>query len=334
MFTRTGFAVVVAASALAACSSESADDSAASKADLVGLSTSCSTLSDVPGMRIRREIFDDGHVSLRIGVMEPEGEPKGDVLFLHGFADRFDNHLPLFEQWRGAGMRVIAFDYPSHGETCGQGIDRYKINGVAALAADVVKSTEPSTDRPLMLAGWSTGGLLAVRMLEAPEIAPLGRPVKGAFLLAPGVDVALVVGDKTIVTEDTLTSDPNPPHRGAISPKSPLETPIFAADLVLNARLSRRDPFPKDVPTVVVSGGEKEDVYVHTDGVKDWVKSRRDENARVYGVGCEGARHELDNERAPIRDDVRTSAARFASWVIGGAEGSAPTDAYSVCKTY
>ncbi|HVH45978.1 MAG TPA: hypothetical protein VM925_26700, partial [Labilithrix sp.] len=226
------------------------------------------------------------------------------------------------------------FDYPSHGETCGDGIDRYKINGVAALASHVALSTRPAKDRPLLLAGWSTGGLLAVRMLQAPQIGPLGRPVAGAFLLAPGVDVRLAVGDKQRVTLETLTSDPDPPHRGEITPKSPLSTPVFATDLILNSRISRRDPFPKNVPTFVVTGGEHSDVYVDTAGVKDWVKAREKEGARVYGLGCAGGRHELDNESAPIRDAVRASAASFATWVLGDTAGKPAVPESAACSPY
>jgi hypothetical protein len=45
-------------------------------------------------MTLERRPLEGGEVHLRLGIMEP----KADVLLLHGFADRFDNHLPLFEQ--------------------------------------------------------------------------------------------------------------------------------------------------------------------------------------------------------------------------------------------
>lgn len=319
------------------CSTEEpADDSAGTADALAGTATKCAPLSEVPGMTIRRDSVDHDELQLRIGIMDPPGEPKGDILFLHGFADRFDNHLPLFQKWRAEGLRVIAFDYPSHGETCGRGIDYYRINGVAAFAtyAAQVAAAVGGGDRPLLVAGWSTGGLIAVRMLQAPQIARIGRPIKGAFLLAPGIDVPLVVGDKGMVTEETLTSDPNPPHRGAIAPKTPLSAPVFAADLLLNARHARNDSFPKDIPTFVVTGGNEEDVYVESAAIEAWVAARRAEGASVEGLKCEGARHELDNERAPIRDDVRTSAAQFASWIVGGATGARPAGRYEACRSY
>ena len=328
------FGVAVLAVATMACASARPEDDAqeASADELIGLSTPCEALSDVPGMTVRRESVDGGKVQLRIGVMDPDATPVADVLFFHGFADRFDNHLPLFEAWRDAGLRVVAFDYPSHGETCGRGIDRYKINGVAELVAHVERATRPDAVRPLVLAGWSTGGLLTIRLLQTPSIAPLSRGVAGAFLLAPGVDVPLVVGDHQRVTLETLTRNPDPPHRGAISPRSPLHTPFFAADLVLNSRIAKRSPYPKDVPTFVVTGGDDDDVYVRSATVRSWVTAQRQGGARFQGLSCDGARHELDNEPAPVGDAVRESASLFASWVASGARGATPTP--RGCESY
>ena len=319
-----------------ACAVEAEEEEAPvaeSEDDLIGFRTKCGALSPVPGMKIERVDADGGNVHLRIGVMEPRGEPKGDVLFLHGFSDRLDNHLPLFEGWRRAGLRVVAFDYPSHGETCGRGLDRYRIRGIAELASFVEERTREDAARPLVVAGWSTGGLVTVRMLQAPSFG-LGRQIRGAFLLAPGVDVRVLVGDKQMVTEETLTHDPDPPHRGPISPRSPLQTPLFSADLMINARLAREEAFPKNVPTFVVTGGEEEDVYADTKGVMAWVEARQDEGARVVGLGCDGGRHELDNEADPMGSDVRANGVAFASWVASGAEGSLPVRSTDACKAY
>lgn len=316
-----------------ACGEPESEETESSGSDLVGHYTSCGELSDVPGMAVERVDADGGNVHLRIGTMTPSGPIKGDVLFLHGFSDRFDNHLPLFEQWRDAGFRVVSFDYPSHGESCGRGLERYKIGGIARLASFVEKRTRPAEARPLVVAGWSTGGLVTVRMVQVPSLA-LERKIDGAFLLAPGVDVKLFVGDHQIVTEETLTHDPDPPHRGAISPKSPLQTPLFSADLMLNAKHARDEAFPRDVPTFVVTGGQDDDVYADTNGVVAWVEARQKEGARVFGSSCAGGRHELDNEAAPMRDDVRASGVSFATWVVSGARGEPPTTAAAVCARH
>lgn len=302
-------------------------------AELIGLITRCHDLSAVPGMATERVDADGGNVHLRIGVMAPAGEPKGDVLFLHGFADRFDNHLPLFEGWRKLGLRVIAFDYPSHGETCGRGLDLYRIRGLAQLASFVEERTRPDHARPLVLAGWSTGGLVSVRLLQEPSLA-LGRPVSGAFLLAPGVDVKVLVGKMQFVTEETLTHHPDPPHRGPISPVSPLLTPLFSADLLVSAHRAREAAYPKDVPTFVVTGGQDDDVYANTAGVTSWVKARQREGGQLYGLSCGGGRHELDNEAEPMGDDVRTSGARFAAWAVSGTRESLPDLSSDACESY
>lgn len=326
---------LVSMASVAACSASATDTDAANEdeSDLVGLHTRCGTLSDVPGMKIERADADDGNVHLRIGVMEPKGSPKGDVLFLHGFSDRFDNHLPLFEGWRRVGLRVVAFDYPSHGETCGRGLDRYRIEGIAKLASFVEARTRPAERRPLVVAGWSTGGLVTVRMLQDSKLA-LGRSIDGAFLLAPGVDVKVLVGDKQRVTTETLTHDPNPPHRGPIAPRSPLQTPLFAADLLVQAKRARDAGFPTNVPTFVVTGGENEDVYADTKGVVAWVEARQKDGAKMVGFGCADGRHELDNEAAPMGGDVRESGVRFAAWVTDGAAGALPMVTSAVCKPY
>jgi len=32
-------------------------------------------------------------------------KPRADILYLHGYADRADNHVPLFRNWSDAGFR-------------------------------------------------------------------------------------------------------------------------------------------------------------------------------------------------------------------------------------
>lgn len=317
----------------ACAADEEPEPTAATEDELIGLSTPCGELSDVRSMRIERFAADEGKVRLRVGIMEPEETPKADILYLHGYSDRFDNHLPLFEGWRAMGLRVIAFDYPSHGETCGRGLDRYRINGLAKLVSEVEAHTRPAEERPLLVAGWSTGGLVTVRMLQSPEIGTFSRPVAGALLITPGVDVRLLVGDKTRITQETLTSDPNPPHRGPISPSSPICTPLFSADLVRNAGTSRREAYPS-VPTVVLTGGIDADVYAKTRGVTSWVDSRQAEGKPVFGLGCPEGKHELDNESAPMRDEVRAGAASFVRWVLSGSDPRGPELASGVCAPY
>jgi alpha-beta hydrolase superfamily lysophospholipase len=265
--------------------------------------------------------FGGGKIDIRVGVQAPDKTPIADVLFFTGFADRIDNHDPLFQAWTNAGYRVVSFDYPGHGESTGS-IDNYDFHGLAEIANEVEADTREDDERPLFLAGWSTGGLLAVRLVQSRTLPSPGREPDGLVLLAPGVAVHALVGDKGFVTQDTLTSNPNPPHAGPPKPKSPLLVPRFATKLEANVVLAQTEKYPGNVPTLVVVAGDAEDAYADTKKVKKWASGLGD--AEVWGVQCAGAKHELDNEPNPIGDSVRAMAARFPKLVLdGGANADA-----------
>jgi len=89
------------------------------------------------------------------------------------------------------------------------------------LTNEVEAFTRQDSKRPVILAGWSTGGLIATRMVQSESLQLENRRVVGMILFTPGVSVYPIVGDGGIITEETLTSNPNPPHRGPIKPSSP-----------------------------------------------------------------------------------------------------------------
>jgi alpha-beta hydrolase superfamily lysophospholipase len=262
-----------------------------------------------------------GLLKVRVGVQKPAGEIKGDVLYLHGFADRLDNHGPLFKAWTDAGLRVISFDLPSHGENSGlkNRIDLFGFEELADLAKDVEADTREDARRPLLLAGWSTGGLLAVRMAQTDAMRGSGRKVSGLVLFAPGVAVYPLVGEKGIVTQRSLTNNPNPPHKGPISPASPLLTPIFSSKLLLNAGLARHETLPGKLPSLVMVADDEADVYADSAKVRQWAIQQRDSHrAGLVGLSFPGAKHELDNEPGQTGSGVREAAAAFAQAVATG----------------
>lgn len=317
-------AASIAITAFAVACSPAAEESPDGTSEASELhETACRPLSSVPGMQTFRVDADRGRVHLRVGVASPSGAPKGDVLYLHGFADRFDNHLPLFDAWVAGGYRVVAFDYPSHGETCGHGIDGYGFGDLASFARTVERATREDGGRPLVLSGWSTGGLLAVRMLQSSSLS-LSRDVSGAVLFAPAVAARPLVGEAGFVTEATLTRNPSPPHRGEITPRSPFATPLFAPALLANSKLALFERYPTDVPTMVVLGGDDTDRYVDTGHVRSWTNGAEASGARMYGRACPGGYHELDNEPNPMGRNVRASATAFVGWVASGANGAPP----------
>lgn len=263
-------------------------------------------------MKTWRTPADEGFVELRVGEVRPRGEIVGDVLFFHGFSDRMDNHRPLFEEWTSRGFRVVSFEYPSHGETCGVGLGAYMYPSLARFAAQVERETREDADRPLLLAGWSMGGLLAVRLLQGLE--PLSRPVSGAMLLTPGVAVQLFL-DR--VREETLTRNPAPPHTGPIAPTRPSTFPI-AMNILHHAGRARREALPTAIPVLTVVGGDAEDVYADSPRVRRWVVDKRAEGARSSGLSCPGGYHEIDNEPDPMGSQVRHELGRFATSATRG----------------
>lgn len=158
--------------------------------------------------------------TVRVVSQTPDQKPLGDVLFLTGFSDRADNHGPLFDEITNSGFRVISFDYPSHGETDCWNLDFHNFTTLSDLAESILSHPNYKSTNPLYLSGWSTGGLLAYRMAQRGYF--LSRDLKGLVLLAPGLAIYKVPGVAGVVTQESLLSNPSPPHMGPISPKSPL----------------------------------------------------------------------------------------------------------------
>jgi pimeloyl-ACP methyl ester carboxylesterase len=289
-------------------------------------------------------------LNVRVGVQNTEGAPLGDILYFHGFADRLDNHQPLFDAWAQAGFRVISFDLPSHGKNSGSynDLNHFSFKDLAELGARVEQDTKPATSRPLILAGWSTGGLLVVRMLQESWTFGLSRPVAGAILFAPGVSVRKFPwtfgNGQGEVTEGTLTHNPNPPHFGPVHPTTPFWSHLvygFAPRLAKESLLSQSDVYPQDIPTLVFTGGDQEDRYAKAWVVRQWVRKQNesrqsDGNPLIVNISCPHSAHEMDNELASFGGvEVRNSAAYFARTVVAGlptAFTSSPETYGAVCS--
>lgn len=262
---------------------------------------------------------------IRVGVLPAKESTKtiGDILYVHGFADSFLNHGPLFQEWSNAGLRVISFDLPNHGGS--RGFDNmlnfkegFFFRNFSILVNEVELSTREDKSRPLILSGWSTGGLIATRMVQETESGMIQKPsreLSGVILFAPGVSVHLLPGTWGFVTENTLASEPTTAHLEKISPRTPLAYPLFASDLLYNAHLAYKQDLRKDIPILVYVAGD--DDYVVTQDLHRWVAIQKTvRKANVYGIECLLSKHELDNEREPIGNEVRKSSVEFAKQVL------------------
>ena len=266
------------------------------------------------------EIQPKANGRMRIGVMAP-AEPQADIIFVHGHADRLDNHGPLFRHWANQGYRVISFDLPSHGESRGQilPIDLYSFEDLFGLVRLVEEATLEDADRPLILAGWSFGGLVMTRLHQQPDaLATLRRAPQGLILITPVVVPLPFSGGDGISRMSTLTHNPAPEVAGPPIPAIPLLNPLFAGRLLLEAYFATESELPQDLPILLIAAGDTEDWYVDTEGVLAWADDQQAADVNLAVFQCEGARHMLDHEPFPIGQTVHNLTADFVTTILDG----------------
>lgn len=250
---------------------------------------------------------------VRVGTVAPRGVPVADVLFLHGHADRLDNHAALFTELAEAGYRVVSFDLPSHGLTDAGPIDVWSFADLADLASRVDRATLTDVDRPFVLAGWSFGGLLATRIAQDPRLrASFERPLSALALEVPALAPFPAAGGDGVSRLRALTHDLRAPVAGPPKPASPLLDPIFAVRLLAQAEIASSHPLPAGLPALVELSDPRDDLYVDVRAVRRWAGglARRD-GADVTVRTCSGARHGLDIEAYPLGRSARTTLVAF-----------------------
>jgi pimeloyl-ACP methyl ester carboxylesterase len=115
--------------------------------------------------------------------LEVDGDAPGIVL-LHGWADSADTWRPLLAELAARGRRAIAVDLPGFGEATP--LRRGAVLPQLDAFVDVLVETWAG-GRPVVVAGTSLGGCLALRMAERGELPLAGVvPVAPAGLELPG----------------------------------------------------------------------------------------------------------------------------------------------------
>lgn len=276
---------------------------------------------------------------IRTAELRPALTPIADILYIHGYGDRFENHGSLFKAWADAGFRIITFDLPSHGES-EESLDSYTFGRLAKLVRHLERETREDKDRPLFLAGWSTGGLIAVRTVQAKSFPKMKRKVSGLILITPGIAVRFFVGEWGVITERTLSSNPNPQHRREPSPVSPFLTPLFSMNMFfLNSPLAYYQSMPKDIPMLVFTADDQMDRYAVPEKTREWVIDQRNNSSvKVIGVECPNARHELDNElqpsSSPVGEEVIETSVMFAKIVVAKFDPTLAHYTLKSCKRF
>lgn len=251
---------------------------------------------------------------LSVVEVKPVGIPiHSDIFFLTGYADQSENHRQRFLELASQGNRVLSLDYPSHGQTKGDRLDWFTVDDLAYIAGTYVQEERKrlKDSRPFMLSGWSTGGLVAVRLLQNEHTRVLIPKPSAVVLYAPAIAPRMVPGFCGFVTRGTLTSNPDRSVVGEISPVSPLCTPIFAVRMLETAGWARVTPYPLDIPTLVMLGGEEEDRYVDSNAVREWVLKQSRAGASVYFQQFPNAKHALFVEPGETGKEVREVSREF-----------------------
>src|SRR5918997_547960 len=119
----------------------------------------------------------------RTRVLELEGGGPGIVL-LHGWGDSADTWRPLLAEIASTGRRAIAVDLPGfgHASRLAPGAILPQLDDFAAALV-----LEWGGGEPVVVAGNSLGGAVALRLAELPDLPLAGvMPVAPAGLEMPG----------------------------------------------------------------------------------------------------------------------------------------------------
>jgi alpha-beta hydrolase superfamily lysophospholipase len=119
----------------------------------------------------------DGLAYVRV---QPEGEPRGGVVIVHGARSRKENHLDFARACAARGLEAIAFDQRGHGDSEGP-LGAGALRDVAAIAGVL------PAGRPVFLRGTSLGGCLALA-------AAAGAGARAVVAICPARPEQLVAG--------------------------------------------------------------------------------------------------------------------------------------------
>lgn len=106
--------------------------------------------------------FADAELFYR--VIEPETDPIGTVLVVHGYGEHSGRHMRFMQRLASSGWRVMAFDLRGHGQSEGlRGFILRAGHCVRDIDTFVKKIRHDDPDTPLVLFGHSFGGALVMR---------------------------------------------------------------------------------------------------------------------------------------------------------------------------
>jgi lysophospholipase len=141
--------------------------------------------------RESRWMAPDGHPIRRLDWSEPTDTARGSLLFMPGRGDAYEKYLETFEHWRGRGWRVSAADWRGQAGSGRLGADAITghVEDFSSWVGDLAalwRAWASERSGPLVLAGHSMGGHLALRALAERALDPCPSAL---VLSAPMLDV-------------------------------------------------------------------------------------------------------------------------------------------------
>lgn len=136
-----------------------------------------------------------------------EGEPRGAVIYVHGFSDYFFQ-TELAEFYAERGFAFYSLDLRKCGRSLGDGHTPHYVSNLAYYDAEldealrIVRSEVP--DVPIVLSAHSTGGLVLPLWLDRMNVAPggvRGRGIAGLVLNSPWFDLQGAAWMRSVGTE-------------------------------------------------------------------------------------------------------------------------------------
>lgn len=289
-------------------------------------------------VQVSRHNFQWRDNSVDTLIVEPKSEAKLDQFYFLGMGDTPDTHRELFYDLAEKGVRVIAPSYPGHGHTKGPGLNRTTFGGLSELANLIERKTRQDEVRPMILSGWSMGGLLAYRMAQDPALALKDRPLGGLMLYSPTIYPRYFIGSfrSGLLTTRSISNNPNPPNGGKMGiPLPAFQIPVFLTNLLYHANQAQNTDWDavgtgefnyplSRTPILVFLGAEKgpnRDRSVDSRKVRkhfEFLDEMRDHASsvdnmrRTVEIVTYDAPHALDWEHGKVADNLRAISARFA----------------------
>ncbi len=252
-----------------------------------------------------------GGTNIVYDLYEPEGEPRGLILVVHGVAEHAGRYRHVADALVGLGLKVAIPDHRGHGRSGGK---RLLVRDLSEFTAEVemLRTRELVDGKPTYLLGHSMGGEIALDYaLDHQDV--LAALVLSAPAVLPGDDISPVLMRVAKVVGKVVPGLPGQKLSSASISRDPAvvkaydEDPLnFRGKLpagIGGAMLRTMDSFPSRLPSLrlpllVLSGTD--DKLVNPEGAKlvDQLAGSTDKTLKMYP----GLYHEVFNE--PEKDMV------------------------------